>query len=82
MRIISRKALSMWLAFLLTLMSVISLIPISVNAANISENEFASKIANLQKSFVDGKYWNFYNSGDWNNHITPDKTGAPTLPTP
>ena len=80
MKKMSKKALSVWLAFLLTLMSVISLIPTSVYAANISENEFASKIANLQKSFVDGKYWNFYNSGDLNRKITPDKTGDTICP--
>ncbi len=36
-----------------------------VSAATITEASFASKIAELQNTFIDGQYWNKYSSSDY-----------------
>ena len=36
-----------------------------VSAATITEASFVAKIAELQKTFVDGQYWNKYSSSDY-----------------
>ncbi len=37
---------------------------VSVNAANLTEKDFAMKVEALKKEYPDGKYWNDYNGED------------------
>ncbi len=56
------------LSLLLVLVMMVSLLAtttITVSAATITEASFASKIAELQNTFIDGQYWNKYSSSDY-----------------
>lgn len=66
-----RKRFRKITSVVMTLAIIAFMIPygaIPVNAYSIpNENEFASKIAELQSRFVDGKYWNKYSSSDYSH---------------
>ena len=58
---ISKKILGYMLSFMMVFSCVIIGDGISVNAGNLSEAEFANKIAQLKTVYRDGEYWNGYN---------------------
>ena len=60
-----KKRILNLLIALSVLFTIISFDIVSVSAASITEASFASKISELQKTFIDGQYWNKYSSSDY-----------------
>lgn len=68
------KITSVCLAVIM-IVSVLTVAPISVSAA-VNDSDFANAISNLKKSFVDGQYWNKYNSSDYSHTGSIPCTGS------
>ena len=62
-----KRILRLFLCLTIVCSMFVGTVATPVSAAAITEESFASKIAELQNTFIDGQYWNKYSSSDYSH---------------